>query len=64
MWTDVPKPTGTTYTNINPLSKTEYDQSSVEYDQANIFYDGGDPALWSDITKPGAQVWTNISKPS
>lgn len=63
-WQNVAKPNGTSYANVNPTSKTQYDDSMVTYDSALVFYDGGDPNAWTDVTKPGAQSWTNVAKPS
>ncbi len=52
MWTTLPKPTGTPYSNVNPAGKEQYDQASITYDDPNVFYDGGDPSSWTDILKP------------
>ena len=62
-WTNVAKPNTSNYTNVNPLGREQYDQASVQYDDANVFYDGVNPNQWSDVSKPGAQSWTNIAKP-
>lgn len=64
VWTNVSKPTGPTYTNVNPTGREQYDQADIQYDQATIFYDGINPNQWTDINKPGAQSWTNIPKPT
>ena len=62
-WTNIPKPGAGNYTNVNPLAKTQYDDSLVTYDSAVVFYDGADPNAWTDVNKPGAGSWTNIPKP-
>lgn len=51
-WTTIAKPTGTNYTNLNPVGKEQYDQASITYDDAGIFYDGVNYAAWTDILKP------------
>ena len=51
-WTNVPKPTGTPYTNVNPQGKEQYDQASLIYDDPNTFYDGINMAAWTNIAKP------------
>lgn len=63
-WTPVAKPTGTSYTDVNPASKTQYDDALVTYDSALVFYDGGNPNMYTNVAKPGAQSWTNVPKPS
>ena len=62
-WNNIAKPTGTAYTNVNPVGKQQYDQSSIEYDDVNVFYDGVNQSLWNNITKPSGTSWTNIPKP-
>lgn len=52
MWTNVPKPTGRPYTNVNPDGKTQYDQSNVTYDDPNVFYDGVNLFAWTEVAKP------------
>ncbi len=56
-WTNIPKPTGTTYTNVNPIGKTQYDQADVEYDDPSVFYDGVNPGQWTDVLKPANGVY-------
>ena len=63
-WTNVAKPTGTTYTPVNPIGKEQYDQSDIEYDDADIFYDGENPNQYTKVAKPTSSVWTKISKPT
>lgn len=62
-WTNIAKPTGTSYTDVNPISKTQYDDALITYDSVDVFYDGGNPSMWTDVNKPGAQSWTNVAKP-
>lgn len=63
-WTKVNKPTSGTYTNVNPLGKTQYDQSNIDYDSATMFYDGVNPNQWTDISKPTSSTWTKVNKPT
>ena len=63
-WTNVAKPTGTSYTPVNTQGKEQYDQSDLEYDDADIFYDGVNEAAWTNIAKPVSSVWTKILKPT
>ena len=63
-WTFVGKPTASVYTNVNPMGKEQYDQSSLTYDDANTFYDGVNAAQWTGIAKPVSSVWVKIAKPT
>lgn len=63
MWTNIPKPSSQTYTNLNPMGREQYDQIDIMYDDPNIFYDGINPNQWTDINKPVTPVWTNVAKP-
>lgn len=62
-WTNISKPTGTAYTNVNTQGKEQYDQASLTYDDANTFYDGTNMNQWSNITKPSNNAWVTIAKP-
>lgn len=64
MWTNIPKPGAQTYTDVNPISKTQYDDALVTYDSITVFYDGGNPNMWTDVNKPGVQGWVNVPKPT
>lgn len=63
-WTNIPKPTGTSYTNVNPAGKEQYDQVDITYDSATTFYDGANPNMWTDVAKPISSLWTKVSKPT
>jgi len=62
-WTNISKPTGTNYTNVN-AAKPSYDEPSLSYDDASTYYDGFNSAAYTNIPKPGAQSYTNIPKPT
>lgn len=63
-WSAIAKPTGRNYTNLNPMGKEQYDQSSILYDDPNTFYDGVNMGQWTDIAKPSTNGWVKIAKPS
>ena len=62
-YTNINKPSGTSYTPINTIGKEQYDQASIEYDDADIFYDGLNESLYTNVNKPSATTYTNIAKP-
>lgn len=62
-YTNITKPSGTSYTNTNAMGKEQYDESSIIYDSATTYYDGTNPNQYSNITKPSGTVYTNIAKP-
>lgn len=51
-WSNVSKPSSTTYTNVNGQGREQYDQSSITFDEATIFYDGVNESMWTDVLKP------------
>lgn len=63
-YTNITKPTGTTYTNTNTIGKQQYDQTDITYDDATVFYDGTNEAQYTNITKPTGTTYTNINKPT
>ncbi len=63
-YTNINKPTGTTYTNQNGVGRQEYDQADISYDDSSIYYDGINPSQYTNATKPSGTVYTNINKPS
>lgn len=62
-WININKPTGTTYTNLNPMGKEQYDQADITYDSTATYYDGTNPTQWTDISKPAGPNWTKVIKP-
>jgi len=62
-YTNISKPSGTSYISQNPTGKEQYDQSDIEYDDADIFYDGVNESLYTNIAKPSATTYTNVAKP-
>lgn len=63
-YTNIAKPSGTTYTNQNSIGKQQYDQSDITYDDANVFYDGVNPSQYTAVSKPSGTSYTKIAKPS
>jgi len=63
-WIKVPKPTGTVYTNVNPLGKQQYDDPGVMYDDPNTYYDSVNMNQYTKVTKPVGTVWTKVVKPT
>lgn len=63
-YTNVPKPTGTGYSNVNPAGKQTYDDASTTYDSAITFYDGIESGVWTSVAKPIGSVYTKINKPT
>lgn len=63
-WTNVGKPSGTMYINVNPQGKEQYDQSSILYDDVGTYYDGVNSTQWSDVSKPVGPIWTPVAKPT
>lgn len=51
-YTNITKPTGTSYTNLNSIGKQQYDESDILYDDPNVFYDGINFMAYTNISKP------------
>lgn len=64
VWVNINKPTGTTYTNVNPMGKEQYDQASLTYDDAGTYYDGVNATQYTKIAKPTTPNWTLVAKPT
>ena len=64
MWTNIPKPTSSVWSNANVHGKEQYDQSDITYDDSSTFYDGVNPNAWTNLSKPVSSVWTKINKPT
>ena len=63
-YTKIPKPTSTTYTNVNPLGKQSYDESDIIYDSTTVFYDGVNVNAYTKVAKPATSSYTKVAKPS
>lgn len=62
-YTNITKPTGTTYTNQNLVGKEQFDDSNVLFDDTAVFYDGVNLSQYTGVTKPSGTSYTNIAKP-
>lgn len=62
-YTNIAKPSSTSYTNQNTVGKEQYDESAIMYDDSSVFYDGFNESLYTNITKPSGTSYTNIAKP-
>lgn len=63
-YTNINKPSGTSYTNQNSTGKEQYDQSTISYDDSNVFYDGINASQYTNVTKPTGTSYTKITKPT
>ncbi len=63
-YTNIAKPSNTSYTNENAIGKQQYNQSDITYDSTTIYYDGVNNSLYTNINKPSATTYTNIAKPT
>jgi len=63
MWTNIPKPSVRSYTNVNFPGREQYDQADVTYDSATTYYDGINPNSWTNVAKPVSSTWTKVAKP-
>lgn len=63
-YTNVSKPTGATYTNVNPVGKQNFDDINTIYDALTTTYDGTESGVYTNISKPTGSVYTNIAKPT
>lgn len=63
-YTNVSKPTGTNYSNVNPIGKQVYDDANTAYDSSVTFYDGSESGIYTNIAKPIGSSYTNILKPT
>lgn len=59
-YTNIPKPTGSSYINVNSSGKESFDDDGVTFDSANTFFDGINNAVWSNLNKPNFSNPTTI----
>lgn len=63
-YTKISKPSGTSYTLVNPMGRETYDDPTVTYDSSSVFYDGVNQSLYTKVSKPAGTSYTKIAKPS
>jgi len=63
-YTNISKPTGASYTNVNSSGKEGFNDSAVTFDSATTFFDGVNNAVYTNVNKPSGSPYTNISKPT
>ena len=63
-YTDVAKPTGSSYTNLAPVGKEFFDDVITTFDSGDNFFDGISLSAYTDISKPTGSSYTSISKPT
>jgi len=56
-YTNITKPSGTSYTNLNPVGKQQYDDSNLAYDDSSSFYDGTDADLYTKSQHTFKGLW-------
>ena len=63
-YTNVAKPTNTSYTNVNTQGLQNYDDSAVSYDDSLVYYDGINPNMYTNVAKQSSTTYTNVAKPT
>ena len=63
-YTNITKPSGTSYTNTNAVGKEQYDQATLTYDDSGTYYDGINMSQYTSVSKPTGTAYTNLTKPS
>lgn len=63
-YTNIAKPTGTGYANVNSSGKEAFDDTTVTFDQSTTFFDGINNAVYINLSKPTSSSYTNIAKPT
>jgi hypothetical protein len=63
-YTNISKPTGANYIDVNPQGREQYDDWVIAYDDTGIYYDGTDENAYTSISKPTGSTYTSIAKPT
>lgn len=64
VYTNITKPSGTTYTPVNLGGKYMWDDPNIFWDDPNVFWDGLNVSQYTNVTKPSGTVYTNLAKPT
>lgn len=51
-YTNVAKPTGSSYTKLSPQGSTFFDDGGVTFDDPNTFFDGTNINAWTKVARP------------
>lgn len=51
-WTNIPKPTSSTWTTVSFQGKQLYDDPNIEYDDDEVYDDTVNQTAWTDVAKP------------
>lgn len=52
VYTNIPKPVGANYTNLNAQGREQYDQADLSYDDSSTYYDGVNQLAYTNVAKP------------
>ena len=63
-YTNILKPSGTSYTPQTFGGKYMWDDPNVYWDDPNVFWDGVNIAQYTKIAKPSSTSYTNVAKPT
>lgn len=63
-YTNVAKPTDSTYTRTNSGGRQSYDESTILYDDPSVFYDSVDQNAYTNFSKPTNSTYTLVAKPT
>ncbi len=64
-YTNITKPSGTSYTNQNTIGKEQFDDVNVVYDDSGVFFDGINYSQYTSVSKPGIGdgLWSSAVYP-
>jgi len=62
-YTNIPKPTSTSYTSLNFQGKQIFDDANLTYDDASAYYDTVNMNQYTSHSKPSSTSYTKITKP-
>ena len=63
-YTNIAKPTDSTYVGIRSAGRQTYDEPFISYDDSSVYYDSIDENAYTNLSKPTGSSYTNINKPT
>lgn len=63
-YTNIPKPTGASYSSVNPEGRYVWDDAGIFWDDSGVYWDGNTPATYTLVAKPTSSVYTLVAKPT